>query len=157
MSLHKFIEIGKLLKERGLKGEMKLLAFTDDLEQFKKYTHFFIKGEKRQVEYFKNSGRFLAVKIKGIDDASHAMECRSLPVMIDRESLPKGDVLIQDYLGLKVLDETKKEIGVISTYLEDGKSGFFKIVLNSGDTKLIPSSLDFFSLPDFKTGRVYLS
>lgn len=157
MSPPKLIEVGKLLKEKGLKGELKLLPFTDDLEKFKEYRYFFIKGRKREVEYFKNSGRFLSIKIKGIESVEEASKYKNSSLMLHRDYLADEGVLIQDYLNLKVIDKTsKKEIGVVSAYLEAGTNSLFQITLSNKTTKLIPANLDFFSHPDFETNSVYL-
>ena len=157
MSQLSLIEVGKILKERGLKGEFKLIPFTDDIDNFKCYSSFFIKGKRYQVEYFKNLTRFLVVKLKGIDNVNEAIKYKNSPLMIDRSCIPANEILIEDYLNLEVINEkNKKKMGIVSDYIESSLNGLFKITLKNKSTILVPASLEFFGFPNLKEGWVYL-
>ncbi len=151
------IEVAKILKGQGLKGELKLLPFTDDIGNFKGYTKFFINGCYYEVEYFKDLTRFLVVKLKGIDSVHKAMQYKNFSVMVDRNSIPENEILVDDYLNLEVISKKdKKEIGIISAYIESAPSGIFEITLKNEKTTLVPANLDFFSVPNLEKGWVYL-
>lgn len=120
-----YFELGQVLKPQGIKGEVKLQPYTDDLERFGALSHVYLKKgeayEKRKVQRARVYREFAFVKIEGVDDRNAAELLRGQRFFIDRENaapLPEGAHYIADLIGLIVYDETGREIGKLEEILK---------------------------------------
>lgn len=105
------LKLAQVLKPQGIKGEIKLKPFTDDLSRFSKLVHVFIKKNGAFEEYHVESARtykqFAYVKLKGIDSIEQAETLRGAFLYIDRQNaakLPEGSDYIADIIGCEISD-----------------------------------------------------
>ena len=75
-----YFELGQVLKSQGIKGEVKLRPYTDDLERFGALCHVYLKKggtyQKHSVQSARVYKEFAFLKIEGIDDRNAAEELR---------------------------------------------------------------------------------
>ena len=121
--MQKRLEIGQIVNTFGIKGEVKVVPFTDDIRRFDELEKVYvkIKGESKQyqienVKYHKN---MVLLKFKGIDKIEEAEKLRNAFLEIDREDaipLEEGTYFIADLIGLKVY--TDEGISGLNTNLK---------------------------------------
>ena len=120
-----YFELGQVLKPQGIRGELKLQPYTDDLERFGALSHVYLRKngayEKRRVQSARVYREFAFIKLEGIDDRNAAELLRNQSLYIDRQHaapLPKGAQYIADLIGLTVWDDAGKRIGKVADILQ---------------------------------------
>ena len=97
--MKKFLLIGQAVKPQGVRGEIKVLPATDDVERFCDLENVFLdeKGEIcKKVESARTREGFAYVKLEGVDDRDEAECLRGCSFYIDRAHavpLPEGKIL----------------------------------------------------------------
>ena len=120
-------EIAKVLKPQGIKGELKLEAYTDDIDNLASVKVFYTldRGEyvPHEVEGIRISMDIPYLKLKGIDTRNDAEEMRNRYLYIDREDaspLEEGEYYVADLIGMKVADENGNLLGTLYDVLDNG-------------------------------------
>ena len=137
--------MGKVLKPQGIHGEVKVNAYTDDLERFAYLDHVYIqKGEEmRSVPILskRTDNDFAYLKLEGTEDRNAAETLRGTVLYIDRKNaakLPEGRHYIQDMIGLAVVDTKGCGLGRLSEIIKTGAADVFR-VNGDGCVLLFPS------------------
>lgn len=112
------VTIGKILKPRGLSGEVKVQIFTNVTEAF---------SLVENVEKVSFSGGFAFMKFKGITTIEAANAIRGKLIQIPRELLPLDDdeVIADDLIGFEVVDANGKKLGAVRNIESVGMSEVF--------------------------------
>ena len=129
-----YFKLAQVLKPQGLKGELKCKAFTDDLSRFFDLPHVFIKKrdgfEKRLVLEARLYKQFAYLKIAGCDDIEAAEKLRNRFLYIDRQNaakIPEGSYYIADLIGLDVVTEDGKLLGVLKNVIQTGGTDVYEV------------------------------
>ena len=127
------IEIAKILKPQGIKGEVKAQPSTNILAVFKSVQNVRIGVKDYQIERLSLRQGFLYIKFKGIDTRNQAEELRNCSIEIDKNLLVEikgNEFLIDDLIGM-VLYSTKGElVGQIVDVVNYGSCDIFVIENN---------------------------
>lgn len=138
MSSHEFIEIGRILKPFGVKGELKVLFYIDEISDLDQVDVFYVKDKKqesgfREMKYsslkFSDNPEYAKVFFTDVGDRTLAEAWRLVPIYVKKEclSMPiEGEYFIKDLLGLKALYQ-EKEIGSIFNLFEVAGQELFVI------------------------------
>ena len=113
------IAIGKISKPVGLKGEVKVLPWTDFPERFAKLSRVFVrkKGEPEyELEIVRARGhsRAILLQFAGITTPEAADWLRNAELLISREKampLPEGTYYTFELIGVEVVTEEGERIG----------------------------------------------
>ncbi len=112
------IPIGKVTKQHGLKGELKILVLSDFPDRFKDISCVYAlkdeKTEKLTVAHCRNQKHLAFVKFEDIDTIARAKELIGYTLCIDENELhclPQNSYYIHNLVGLTVFDESRKCIG----------------------------------------------
>lgn len=141
------LEIGKIVNTHGLRGEVKIVPWTNTPDVFEDIEYVYVKGreEKRfeilNVKYQKNN---IIVKLKGLDDISDAEMLKNSVVMTDREQLgelEEGEYYITDLIGCEVVSEDGKVYGDLDDVINTGSNDIY-IVKRSGMKDLLIPVID---------------
>ena len=128
MTESKKILIAKVTTPHGIKGDLKIVAFCDDLSELEALTLWNKSGEKLDLSINKGSkaadkrtknGDLMAtVKIAGIDDRNKSEAARGMEIFADREEfgeIEDEDVFyITDLIGMDVVNEGDKIAKVLN-------------------------------------------
>lgn len=131
--MKKFLLIGQAVKPQGVRGEVKVLPATDDVERFCDLENVFLdeKGEIcKKVESARTREGFAYVKLEGVDDRDEAECLRGCSLYIDRAHavpLPEGRYYISDLIGMRVQDETGAELGRLSDVMQAGGNDVYEV------------------------------
>lgn len=124
------IEIGKIINTVGLKGELKVLPDTSDINRFKKLKTFYIDNNCYECEKATIRNDKVALKIKGFDTIESVEQFKNKYIFVDRKDaipLNKGEYFAIDLIGCEIIYKDKK-LGTITEISNYGATDiiFFK-------------------------------
>ena len=121
------IEIGKVLKAQGIKGELKLACYVDDAAMLKSVKQVYLGSKSYTVMHFRADGAFCYVLLDGIADRNAAESLRNWTVYADKESVSvdEGRYFIDDLVGCAVMLDDGKSIGIVKEILQNGAADVF--------------------------------
>ncbi len=157
MEHSRFLEIGKIINTHGVRGEVKLEPWADSPQQLKSLKALWLEGRALPILECRVHGRFVIVKLEGVDSVEAAMTLKGRVVHALRTDLPlpKGSYFIQDMIGLRVFDQNGNDIGILTEVL-DYPAG--KVFVVQGETEhLIPEKGGFFTSLDPSLGHLTVS
>lgn len=142
--LKQFIETGKIVTTHGLKGEVKVYPWSDSPEELAEYRTVYLEHGRRKftVERARIQQNMVLLKLEGIDTIEQAVQLRGKIVYLDREDIPlePGQFLIQDLIGLEVLDiDDGRRYGTLSDVRSTGANDVYHIRFEDGKERLIPA------------------
>ena len=118
--MERYLEIGQIVNTFGIKGQVKVNPFTEDIKKFDKLNEIYVEKKKElqlfQIENVNYNKHTVILKLKGIDTIEQAEEYRNCYIKIDREKeekLPEGVYYIVDLLGLDVYTDEGKLLGKV--------------------------------------------
>lgn len=93
--------IGTVLKPQGIKGEVKVKVYTNDLNRFLRYRLFVIDGKDIKADTVRVDGHYAYVKFAGISSMNDAETLRDKDVFVKKDEMPslsKGEYYIADLM-----------------------------------------------------------
>ena len=137
------LEIGKIVSSHGLKGEVKIQAWCDDVSVLTAVKHLYLggKSDKRAVESAKSFKDMAIIKLSGVADIDEANKLRGKIVYADRDEIVKDEdaFFIVDLIGMTVKDaDSEKIYGTLTDVSETGANDVYHIE-KDGKTFLIPA------------------
>lgn len=129
-----YFTLAQILKPQGIKGEVKLKPFVDDLSRFDELAFVYIKksGEyiKREVQSERTYKHFAYVKLEGCDDRNTAETLRNMMLYIDRENaapLDDGAHYIADLEGCSVVTTEGTVLGELVEVISTGATDVYSV------------------------------
>ena len=121
------IEIGKVLKAQGIKGEVKLACYVDDSSMLKNVKQVYIGSKTYAVTHFRADGTFCYLLLDGIADRNAAEALRNWTVYADKESVAvdEGRYFIDDLVGCVVALDNGETVGTVTEILQNGAADVF--------------------------------
>ena len=141
-----FLEAGKIVTTHGIRGEVKVMPYTDTPELLCEFDRLFIGKNRDEINVirarvFKNT---VIMKLEGIDTPEDAEKLRNKLLYMHRDDLELDDdtYFIQDLIGLEVSDaDSGKVYGKIADVMQTGANDVYVI---KGDDReyLVPAIAD---------------
>ncbi len=139
------LEVGKIVNTHGLRGEVKIVTWTDYPEVFENLEYVYAKKKKeelklfiKQIKYQKNN---IIVKFSEINSIDEAETFKNCVLTAEREmlgELPEGTYYIADLIGCEVFDEEDKHLGKVSDVFNTGASDIYAVSAPERKDLLIP-------------------
>ena len=153
------VTIGKILRPRGIVGELKILPLTAWPDRFLQLEQVYVEPRRcpirrMQVTKARQLGRFFSLKLEGIDTVEDAETLRDGFLLVDRSEvppLPEGSFYIFDLIGMEVRTETGTWVGEIQDVLELPANDVY-VVRNETREILIPAARDIVRRIDLSSG-----
>lgn len=123
------IVIGKILKPQGIRGEIKILPLTDNIERFKSVKYLIVKGQAKPVLSLRIMDNYVYVKLEGVVDRNEAELLRDEFVGVKRSDavkLDKGKYFIVDLLGCEIWADGQK-LGVLDDVLQNTRTDVYVV------------------------------
>lgn len=121
------IVLGKIFSVHGVRGEVKVYSFTDPLDNVLDYLRWTLTrdGEVKQVEVASGrvQGKFLVVKLKGLDDRDVARTYAGFEIRVPESELPEleeDEFYWHQLEGLSVINQDGQLLGKVDHLLETG-------------------------------------
>lgn len=139
------LEAGKIVNTHGLRGEVKVVTWTDYPEDFEDIKHVYVKkktgDEKLTISSIKYQKNNLIIKFAEIKDINEAEKYKNQVLYVEREELgelPEGVYYIADLIGLDVVDENGEKIGVIADVFNTGANDIYDVKREGKKNLLLP-------------------
>lgn len=110
------LTVGLFLKPQGIRGEVKVMPYTDSPATFRSFRRIFAGGAEYRVLSVRTDGEFVYLALKGIPDRNAAETLRGKTVEILREEAPvpaEGSYYIADLIGSEVVTEEGEKLGTL--------------------------------------------
>ncbi len=145
-----YLEIGQIVNTQGLKGEVRIYPYTDDVKRFDKLKKIYVEvnNEKirlniQNVRYYKN---LVIAKFENFDTIEQVEHYKGKYIFIDEEDklkLPKDTYYIADLLDCVVIDNnTKEELGKVVDVFSTKSNDVYVVKLIQGNDICIPAIKD---------------
>ena len=147
-----FIEAGEIVNTHGVRGEVKILPWTDDAEFLRRFKTFYIGGAPYRVKSaFVHKGCLVA-GLEGVDDVNAAMTFKGKTVCFARKDakLRRGEFFLADIMGARVVTEDGTEIGTLTDVIENPTQNVY--VVTGATEHLIPAVPEFILKTDVDAG-----
>ena len=109
--------IGEVLKPQGIRGELKVKAFTDSPADIKEFKTVYMDGEPYKILSFRVDGNgAVYLGLRGIPDRNAAELYRGKKIEGERDDAPaleEGQYYIIDILGLSCVTQDGEVLGTV--------------------------------------------
>ena len=111
------IEVAKIVKPQGIRGEVKAQISTNVNAVFNGLEEAYVEGKKFEISSISLRQGFLYVKFEGIDDRNMAETLRGKRIMLDKDliknALEEDELLVDDLIGMVLYDKEGNLVGQI--------------------------------------------
>ena len=157
--MNDFLEAAHVHNSHGLRGDLKIEHFCDDLAALSALPRLYVKRGGDFVAYPLTKavplGHLTLIHLKGIDDLNSAITLKNTILYASRNdfTLPEGRTFISDLIGLPALDaDSGKKYGIVRDYTIGAASGLWEIETPDGKTVLLPDVEAFIISSDSESG-----
>ena len=141
-----FLEAGKIVSIHGLRGEVKVMPYTDTPELLAEFDRLFIGREHSEItversRVFKN---MVIMKLEGTDTPEAAEKLRNKMLFMHRDDLELDEdtYFIADLIGMEVRDADTGEVyGEIADVMQTGANDVY-VVKGTDREYLVPAIAD---------------
>ena len=159
--MENLLEIGKIVNTHGLRGEVKVVPWTDSPDDFYDVSYAYIKNKneykKLTIDGVKFQKNNVIVKFKEYNDINEILPFKNAVLYADRNDLgelPEGVYYIVDLIGLKVYTEDDEYIGEIADVFNAGASDIYDVKRDGKKNLLLPVIDEVVKSVDIENGRV---
>lgn len=159
--LKKYLETGKIVGTHGVKGTVRVQAWSDSGAFLTKFKCFYLdkNGEASlKCKSVTPHGNVVLISFEGIDSIEKAESLRGKVLYLDRNDidLPEGRYFIDDLIGCRVTDaDSKKTLGTLTDVSATGANDVWHITDN-GKEYLVPAIEDVIVSVDTNGGEIVL-
>ena len=143
--MQKRLEVGQIVNTFGIKGEVKVMPFTDDINRFDDLEKVYVKTRKDEKLYKVENARYhknmVLLKLEGINNPEDADLLRNTFLEIEREDaipLKKGQYFIADLIGLEVYTDEGNLLGKVEDIYNAGANDIYVVKDELGKQVLLP-------------------
>ena len=156
--------IGQIVNVHGIKGEVKIYPYTDDIQSLSKnMKNIYLDEQMKQGKYSVScrvQKNMLLVKIKGVDTVEDAEKLRDKNVYIsedDLDTLEEDSYYIKDLIGLEVIDiKNDKTFGKINYVFNNGANDVYEVITIDNKTVYLPAMKQVIKKVDLKAKKIYV-
>lgn len=112
-----YLEAGEIVTTHGVRGEMKILPWSDGPDFLLDFDRVCIDEKQYSVESCRIQKTCNLLKLKGIDTVEDAQALRGKTVNVFREDAPEDLIFVAELIGVRVFFDGE-EIGVIADVLD---------------------------------------
>ncbi len=154
MARKQFLEAGRIINTHGVRGELKVEAWTDGPAVLAGLRTLYLEGRPLRAESARVHKGFVLLKLEGIDTVEAAMALKGKILTADRDTIPiaEGSFFLQDAIGQPVTEEDGTELGVLADILDYPAGRIF--VVKGKTEHLIPEQGGFIRSFDPETGKL---
>jgi 16S rRNA processing protein RimM len=140
------IKIGKITAPVGIKGEVRVYAFTDEVTRFSQISEVLIGQTSYGILSVRYQKGMVVLKLDGVEDRSAAEGLRGKELFLSREDLwdvPQGTYFIRDLIGMTVRTDEGIVVGTLTDVIQHPSQDLYEISKSEGDSFLLPAVSEF--------------
>ena len=157
------ILIGKIANIHGIKGEVKIYPYTDDIDHLSNIKKIYMDEDltkEYKVERCRVHKEMLVTKLSGIDDANTAELFKTKYVYIKSSDLQKLDedtYYVKDLLGISVIDNLNDTVlGKIIYVFNSGANDVYEIEREDKTKIYLPAIHQVIKKVDIQNKKMYV-
>lgn len=141
-----YLEAGKIVNTHGIRGEVKIMPYTDVPELLCEFDRLFIGKERNEIiiERSRVAKNMVIAKLEGVDTPEQAEKLRNKLLYMHRDDLELDEdtYFIQDLIGIEVKDaDTGFVYGKIADVMQTGANDVY-VIEGNGREYLVPAIAD---------------
>lgn len=144
--MQEYFELGQIVNTFGVKGEVKVKPFTDNVEQFGTLKSILVVKNKETIEMKILNAKFhkgmVLLKLEGVEDMNEAEKLKGCLIKIHRKDarqLEEGEYFIADIIGSDVYTDTGDYLGKVDDIYNSGAQDIYVVKDELGKQVLLPS------------------
>ena len=145
MRSEKKILIGKISNPHGIKGWVKVISFTDPIENILSYKKWIISDEEREKTYSLEDSRVqgnkIVIKLENINNRNDADLLKNSVIHVNRSDLPELDensYYWEDLVDFNVIDIKGNPMGKVDSLFRTGSNDVLVIIDETKERLLVP-------------------
>lgn len=151
------IEIGRIVGTHGIKGEVKLTPWTDDMYDLLNLEVFYFEdGTQLHVERSRVHKNALLIKFDEVADMNEAEAQRGKILFTEKLPLPEGRYYIKDLIGLNAVTDGNV-FGKLTEVFNTGANDIYEIKTNDGKTLYLPVIDGVINRVDLAEQKIYVT
>ncbi len=132
------IEIGQICNTHGVRGEVKLNPWTDDVYDLLELDVLYLKdGAVLNIDNARVHKNTVIFKFREVDNMNAAEKMRGTTLYTEKTPLPEGRYYIKDLIGLTTVDENGA-FGKLTDVFNTGANDIYEIKTDDGKTLYVP-------------------
>ena len=156
-----YIKVGKIVNTHGVKGYVKCMPLTDDLERFEdlKYIYTEKDNQKRLIKEVWDRKGMVYLKLENIDDMETAESFKDTYISILEDQLrvlPQDSYYLFDLEGMDVYSGEGDYLGKITEIYQTGANDVYE-VSNKDKSFLIPAIKDVVKSVDVQDKKMIIN
>ena len=155
-----YLTIAAIVKPQGIRGEVKVLAMTDEPSDLNSFDRVYVGGNAYKILKVRPAGGNCAfITLSGIADRNAAETLRGLEINVmrsDAPALPEDTFYIADVIGCTVVDENGKVYGEVES-ITPARTDIYELRTPDGKTLTFPAVERLISDIDTVARRVTVS
>lgn len=154
-----YIDFGKITSTHGIKGEMKIYPYTDDIDNILNLKKLYINDKAYKINSIKFHKNMLIAKLSGINTIEEAEKFRNKVVQreIDKnEVLEEDTYYVKDLIGLDVYLEAGSLFGKVKDVFQTGANDVYVIETLDKKEVLIPAIKDVVKIVDIAENKMII-
>lgn len=157
-----YIQIGKIVNTHGIKGEVAVASFTDDINRFNDLDTIYLGDNKTklQVEQARFHKNMVLLKFKNFNNINEVLMDVGKFIYVaevDKRVLPEDYFYIFDIIGSLVFDVNGEKIGVVTDINQSASNDIYIIKNEEKDREyLIPAVKEFFVEIDIENKKIVI-
>ncbi len=147
------VTIGRVVAPHGVRGEVRVRPTTDFPERFDAGRVVWLDDRPVRIEGSRWQRDLLLLKLEGIDDRGQAEAIRGHEFRVPEETLPEGVFYRHQVVGLRVVEESGRELGRVAEVLSTGANDVYVVHGEQGEL-LLPATDEVVKEIDVGSGRM---
>jgi len=138
--MNEIFEIGKIVNVHGIKGEVKIYPYTDNVELFSNLQYLIFNNKQNKIKTTRIHKNMALVLFENINNRNEAEKLINIPVFINRKDatpLKEGAHYIQDLIGC-IIYENNNILGEMVDIIKTGSNDVYVVKTEKNDI-LIPA------------------
>lgn len=159
--MNDYIKVGKIVNTHGIKGYLKCVPLTDDMERFEELKYIYTEkdNKKRRLKDVWYRNNIVYILLEDINDMSTAETFRDSYISILEDQLrelPEDSYYIFDLEDMEVYSEDGEYLGKIKEIYQTGANDVYEIT-NENKSFLIPAVKDVVKKVDVENKRMVIN
>lgn len=144
--MKEYIKVGKIVNTHGVKGCLKCIPMTDDMERFDELEYVYTEkdNKKRKINNAWYRKGLVYLELEDINDMDAAESLRNTFISIyddQLRELPEGSYYLFDLEGMEVYSDLGEYVGKISDIYQTGANDVYEVT-DKKNSYLIPAVKD---------------
>ncbi len=155
--MEQFLEIGQIVNTFGIKGMIKVKAFTDDIQRFSELKEVLIDEKEYKIQEVKYHKNMVLLQLEGITKIEEAEKLKNEYLKIKRENaipLEEDTYFVVDLIGLNVYSDENEYLGELIDIFNTGSNDIYIVRQEEKPQLLLPAIKDVIKQIDIENKKI---